>query len=209
MTPYRIKSQSVSVRLRRGTSAGGLAVELIHDLKTKPHYPADNGVRGRLTRGSQLDPAAVHKIPLEFYTEGIFCQRKNIALKRFLPSFGKTQECGGIRGVRANDHDPQIASSTLVLSYLPWLCPSQPRPDRRREDGPKTARPSRLCAPAGDSRRRSRHEPFRQPGHFRGSRKGLDYFRQHPCPLPVVSRRGAFGATASQRRSRHPPGVNQ
>src|SRR5260370_12379842 len=39
MTPYRIRSQRVSDRLRRGTSAGGLAVELIHDLKIKPHYP--------------------------------------------------------------------------------------------------------------------------------------------------------------------------
>src|ERR1700675_1382167 len=39
ITPYRIRSQSVSERLRRGALAGGLAVELIHVLKVKPHYP--------------------------------------------------------------------------------------------------------------------------------------------------------------------------
>src|SRR5713101_7770339 len=41
ITPYRIRSQRVSDRLRRGTSAGGLAVELIYHLKIKPHYPAE------------------------------------------------------------------------------------------------------------------------------------------------------------------------
>src|SRR6202521_1897100 len=50
ITPYRIRSQIVSDRRRRGMSAGGLAVELIHVLKIKPHYLdlADNGVRGSL-----------------------------------------------------------------------------------------------------------------------------------------------------------------
>src|ERR1700687_637225 len=41
MMPYRTRSRSVSERLSRGTSAGGLAGELIHALKIKPHYPAE------------------------------------------------------------------------------------------------------------------------------------------------------------------------
>src|ERR1035437_1647904 len=57
MTPYRIRSQSVSERLRRGTLAGGLAVELIQFLKTKPHYPAEiTGLRegSLVARGVQI-----------------------------------------------------------------------------------------------------------------------------------------------------------
>src|SRR5258708_38966079 len=69
ITPYRIRSQSVSERLRRGALAGGLAVELIHDLKTKPHYPDLAEITG-FGGGSPV----THKILLEFYTEGIFCQ---------------------------------------------------------------------------------------------------------------------------------------
>jgi hypothetical protein len=69
MMPYRIRSQSVSERLRRGTSAGGLAVELIHDLKIKPHYPDLAEITG-FGEGTLV----THKILLEFYTEGIFCQ---------------------------------------------------------------------------------------------------------------------------------------
>src|ERR1700687_1849114 len=47
MMPYRTRSRSVSERLSRGTSAGGLAGELIHALKIKPHYPAGRkGVGG-------------------------------------------------------------------------------------------------------------------------------------------------------------------
>src|ERR1700681_3049726 len=58
MMPYRIRSQSVSDRLRRGASAGGLAAELIHVLKhvfkTKtPSSCRDNGVAGRYTRETQ------------------------------------------------------------------------------------------------------------------------------------------------------------
>src|SRR5260370_29324404 len=58
ITPYRIRSQSVSERLRRGALAGGLAVELIHALKTKPHYPAaTTGVADSLLpRRNQTQP---------------------------------------------------------------------------------------------------------------------------------------------------------
>jgi hypothetical protein len=69
----------VSERLRRGALAGGLAVELIHDLKIKPHYPAKiTGFRGRIpswVAGPRIElPTTVPQNPLEFYTEGIFCQ---------------------------------------------------------------------------------------------------------------------------------------
>src|SRR3984893_18413358 len=54
ITPYRIRSQSVSERLRRGALAGGLAAELIQVLKVKPHYPAEiTGFWGRDTRDTQ------------------------------------------------------------------------------------------------------------------------------------------------------------
>src|ERR1700694_1761650 len=97
MTPYRIRSQSVSERRRRGTLVGGLAVALIHDLKIKPHYPAEItgfGEGSLVTRGveNRPSPPQFHKIPLEFYTEGIFCQRKNNALKRFLPNPGESEK---------------------------------------------------------------------------------------------------------------------
>src|ERR1700730_14249419 len=69
ITPYRIRSQSVSERLRRGALAGGLAVELIHDLKKQPHYPDLTEITG-FGEGTLV----THKILLEFYTEGIFCQ---------------------------------------------------------------------------------------------------------------------------------------
>jgi hypothetical protein len=59
--------------------AGGLAVEPIHDLKIKPHYPAEitgfgegSLVARRLANRATLPQ--LYKIPLEFYTEGIFCQ---------------------------------------------------------------------------------------------------------------------------------------
>src|ERR1035437_6962404 len=78
MMPYRIRSQSVSERLRRGTLAGGLALELIPFLKTKPHYPAEItglGEGSLVARGVAHSATLphVHKIPLEFYTEEIFC----------------------------------------------------------------------------------------------------------------------------------------
>src|SRR5882762_7222806 len=69
ITPYRIRSQRVSDRLRRGTSAGGLAVELIHVLKIKPHYLDFSEITEYAERS-----LVTHKILLEFYTEGIFCQ---------------------------------------------------------------------------------------------------------------------------------------
>jgi hypothetical protein len=67
--PYRIRSQRVSERLRRGMSAGGFGVELIHGLKIKPHYPDLAEITGFGERS-----LVTHKILLEFYTEGIFCQ---------------------------------------------------------------------------------------------------------------------------------------
>src|ERR1017187_9827556 len=77
--PYMIRSQSVSERFRRGVSTDGLAAELIHDLKTKPHYPAEitgfgegSTVAREAANGTTLPQ--FHKIPLEFYTERIFCQ---------------------------------------------------------------------------------------------------------------------------------------
>src|SRR6267378_1059062 len=51
ITPYRIRSQSVSERLRRGALGGGLVVELIRVLKIKPHYPAEITGFGEITRG--------------------------------------------------------------------------------------------------------------------------------------------------------------
>src|SRR5260370_39018872 len=39
--PYRIRSQRVSERFRRGMSAGGVGVELLHGLKIKPHLLAE------------------------------------------------------------------------------------------------------------------------------------------------------------------------
>ena len=68
----------MSERLRRGTLAGGLTVELIQFLKTEPHYPAEiTGLgEGSLVARGVANSATLpqfHKIPLEFYTEEIFC----------------------------------------------------------------------------------------------------------------------------------------
>jgi hypothetical protein len=92
MMPYRIRSHKVSERLRRGASAGRFAVELIYDLKNKtPLSCGDNGARGKVhvaRRVAKLsDLAAVHKNLLEFYTEAIFCQRKNMGIKTILAKF--------------------------------------------------------------------------------------------------------------------------
>jgi hypothetical protein len=59
----------VSERLRRGALAGGLAAELIHVLKIKPHYLDLAEITG-----FGEESLVTHKILLEFYTEGIFCQ---------------------------------------------------------------------------------------------------------------------------------------
>src|SRR6202162_3068945 len=103
MTPYRIRSQSVSERLRRGASAGGLAVELIHVLKTKtPLSCGDNGVRGRVARDSQgpqieLPCRSSTKFFSNSIRKGYSVNEKTPVLKRFLPNFGEAQKSGGIR----------------------------------------------------------------------------------------------------------------
>src|SRR5258708_30589352 len=106
-------------------------------------------------------------------------------------------------GARINDHEPK----TAFYNPAPYsLLGARPRPDRARNDGPKNGRPRKECAgapglsrlrtPAGNSRGRPRHEPFRQPRHFRGSRKKMDYVGEHPGSLPVVSRGGEVGQGA-------------
>src|ERR1017187_4129652 len=58
MTPYRIRSQSVSERLRRSAPAGGLAIELISRSQNKPHYPAEiTGLAGPVlvARGDAIE----------------------------------------------------------------------------------------------------------------------------------------------------------
>src|SRR5208337_3811691 len=92
-----IRSQSVSVRRRRGPLAGGLAVELIRALKIKPHYPAEItgfgggpfvvcGDANPATRRSSTNSSRI------LYGRDILSNEKAIVLKRFLPKGGATQE---------------------------------------------------------------------------------------------------------------------
>src|SRR4029077_13742607 len=110
MTPYRIRSQSVSERLRRGTSAGGLAVELIHDLKIKPHYPAAITGYGEITRGHR-----------KFFSNSIrkrySVNEKAPVLKRFLPSLGEPQQFGGIRR-NMMERESMIAKQRICFTML-------------------------------------------------------------------------------------------
>src|ERR1700687_2286281 len=97
MMPYRLKSQSVSERLRRGPSAGGLAVELIPFPKNEtPLSYGDNGVRGRVTRGPRDANSATrpqfHKILSNSIRKRYSVNEKTPVLKRLSPSFGRTQE---------------------------------------------------------------------------------------------------------------------
>src|ERR1035437_1209164 len=182
MMPYRIRSQSVSERLRRGTLAGGLALELIPFLKTKPHYPAE--ITG-LGEGSLVAPGVQIAIPCRSSTKFLSnsirkrysVQWKNTCIKTIIAGF----RCS--RSLRRNStesrerihgREPQNAISTLLplplclLAAEPrsdWRGKSRPKNDGARKDRPGALGLSLLRAPAGHSRRRPRYEPFRQPGH--------------------------------------------
>src|SRR5450631_3724951 len=166
MMPYRIRSQRVSERLRRGTSAGGLAVELIHDLKTKPHYPAEitgfgeGSLVARGLAGSQIEPPcrSSTKFLSNSIRKGYSVNDKMPLLKRFLPSLSKTQE---IRrnstesyGAGVYGHESQNKFSIHVPSCVLGLSVSElPRVGaERRPKCSGTAWLSALGTPAGDSR---------------------------------------------------------
>src|SRR5208282_7987 len=89
MTPYRIRSQSVSERRRRGTSAGGLDTEPHSRSQNKtPLSCGDNGVWGRplAARRVKLPCRGSAKSTCILYGRDIL-STKNAALKRFLRSF--------------------------------------------------------------------------------------------------------------------------
>src|ERR1700722_5101450 len=184
MMPYRIRSASVSERFNRGTSAGGLAVEVIHRLTSQNKTPlscGDNGVRGKVSRGLQDGkwgrPAAVPQNPLEFYTEGIFCQRKKLSIKTILANFlsnsgsrrnpvefsGNRQEHGHNYETKNKLSDSLAANHCGGTPSLRASCaaPGCATKTYSRENCSREAGLSGQRSASGNPRRRPRHEPFR------------------------------------------------